>query len=417
MREVASESTAQSAKKQMPEASAIDVVAAWAEEHTATAGRHAFDWGCRSWSLDPIAVRTFFDNAQPTEWAEALGGGLQGRRRASHFALAMAKLSCAGGDHKEESRLGLAVAQDIQSDEPAALRDGWLTALSGVAHQCRACAPPLQEELALALLDLSFRALADLDIRFAQTGNIAPSKKHELDSVVAFLAAAEDVLGYPHSELTQDLARRQRARKVNKKAGPQKPFFNKHRNALVDTWAKHREAWFRARYEMKFEQAPPEPFMLRSDSTPSGWQMLPEVRRAFNPEDHRAFRRDMEAMYRRDQNLPAKGEGWVSQTHLANCVAEALPHLEVLREASPPWLGRQRLDVFVPALNLAIEYQGEQHYLPLDHWGGEQGLQDRRIMDDAKRKACANASVTLIEWNYNTPITLEAVKARLASVL
>ena len=52
--------------------------------------------------------------------------------------------------------------------------------------------------------------------------------------------------------------------------------------------------------------------------------------------------------------------------------------------------------VFVPALKLAIEYQGEQHYLPLEHWGGEQGLKDRQAMDKTKRLACQEADIRLL---------------------
>ncbi len=121
----------------------------------------------------------------------------------------------------------------------------------------------------------------------------------------------------------------------------------------------------------------------------------------------------MRALYRQRQGLPAKGEGWVSETYLAKCVEKVLSGRQVIREARAKWLGQQRLDVFVPDLKLAIEYQGEQHYFPLEHWGGEQGLEDRQAMDKAKREACSKAGITLIEWSYKTPITEETVQAAL----
>jgi len=43
-----------------------------------------------------------------------------------------------------------------------------------------------------------------------------------------------------------------------------------------------------------------------------------------------------------------------------------------LREASPEWLGRMRLDIYLPELHLALEHQGEQHYRPIGVFGGEE---------------------------------------------
>jgi len=144
--------------------------------------------------------------------------------------------------------------------------------------------------------------------------------------------------------------------------------------------------------------------------------MKDEVRRIFDPRDHRDFRADMERLYRQQQGLPAKGEGWLQQTYLAKCVRGVLAGCEIVLEARPRWLGRQRLDMFVPTLNLAIEYQGEQHYLPLDHLGAEQGLKDRQALDKAKREACERAGVHLVEWHYRTPISVKSVRAALVVV-
>jgi hypothetical protein len=122
----------------------------------------------------------------------------------------------------------------------------------------------------------------------------------------------------------------------------------------------------------------------------------------------------MEARYRAELDLPARGEGWVSEIHLVRCVEAVLPGVEIVRQARPPWLdARQSLDVFIPSLELAIEYQGEQHYLALDHWGGEAGLADRRELDERKRDACLRAGIRLIEWRYDEPVSVGAVRARL----
>src|SRR5688572_26691703 len=44
------------------------------------------------------------------------------------------------------------------------------------------------------------------------------------------------------------------------------------------------------------------------------------------------------------------------------------------------------LDVFVEDLKLAFEYQGEQHYKPVYHMGGD--FETQKTIDKEKREAC-----------------------------
>ena len=80
------------------------------------------------------------------------------------------------------------------------------------------------------------------------------------------------------------------------------------------------------------------------------------------------------------------GEGWVSETLLYRLVATMFAEYQVIREATPDWLGKQRLDIFIPDLNIAIEYQGEQHYRPVELFGGNEGFKKTRERDRIKKK-------------------------------
>ena len=57
---------------------------------------------------------------------------------------------------------------------------------------------------------------------------------------------------------------------------------------------------------------------------------------------------------------------------------------KILRHYRPDWLDRLELDIYIPSLKLAFEYQGQQHFHPLHVWGGEKALQDLRFRDAHK---------------------------------
>ena len=42
------------------------------------------------------------------------------------------------------------------------------------------------------------------------------------------------------------------------------------------------------------------------------------------------------------------------------------------------WLENQSIDIFIPSQNLAIEYQGPQHFVAIDFFGGEDGLSETK---------------------------------------
>jgi hypothetical protein len=72
-----------------------------------------------------------------------------------------------------------------------------------------------------------------------------------------------------------------------------------------------------------------------------------------------------------------------------------------------------QLDVFVPNLNLAFEYQGEQHFFPIEHWGGERAFVFGLKRDDEKRVACQENGIKLVEIDYNWDRTEEFVRNKL----
>lgn len=102
---------------------------------------------------------------------------------------------------------------------------------------------------------------------------------------------------------------------------------------------------------------------------------------------------------------------WKHELSLFHAVRGLYP--DTLYQYRPDWLGRQSLDLYIPSLSTAIEYQGVQHYLPVEFFGGEEALSQRRDLDRVKKELCEANSVRLIEWPYSVDPTDKNVRKML----
>src|ERR1019366_4823380 len=98
-----------------------------------------------------------------------------------------------------------------------------------------------------------------------------------------------------------------------------------------------------------------------------------------------------------DLGLPQIGEGWISEADLYYRVKRLFPDEEVVHHGRTTWLGRQHLDIWMSARNVAIEYQGEQHFMEITLFGGAEGLARTQQRDARKRTLCGANGVRLIE--------------------
>ncbi|MBR2123240.1 MAG: hypothetical protein IJ930_10015 [Lachnospiraceae bacterium] len=91
---------------------------------------------------------------------------------------------------------------------------------------------------------------------------------------------------------------------------------------------------------------------------------------------------------------------WKHELTLFKAVRRLYP--DTLCQYRPEWLGRQSLDIYIPSLRTAIEYQGIQHYMPVEFFGGEEALIQRKELDRQKKQLCEDNGVRLVEWPYDT---------------
>lgn len=108
---------------------------------------------------------------------------------------------------------------------------------------------------------------------------------------------------------------------------------------------------------------------------------------------------------------------WVKEAEMYRIVKLLFPDHLVFREASPPWLGRQRFDVFLPQIPLVLEYQGAQHYEAVGAFGGEDALARTIERDALKKLRCAENQVALVYIKHSDPLTVTSLRSRLRRFL
>lgn len=61
-------------------------------------------------------------------------------------------------------------------------------------------------------------------------------------------------------------------------------------------------------------------------------------------------------------------------------------------------------DFYLPEFNICIEYDGKQHYEPIEYFGGPNSLKSQNIKDEIKNKFCQENGIRLIRIRYDENI-------------
>lgn len=92
------------------------------------------------------------------------------------------------------------------------------------------------------------------------------------------------------------------------------------------------------------------------------------------------------------------------QAYLYKKLSEEFQNETILYEVGNrvvSWLEGQRFDMYLPKYNIAIEYNGPQHYMPIKRLGGEIQYKKTLMRDQSKREKCKNNNCTLYELKYD----------------
>lgn len=105
-----------------------------------------------------------------------------------------------------------------------------------------------------------------------------------------------------------------------------------------------------------------------------------------------------------------------NQTKIFNILCNNFPNVEILYEVGNkvvPWINNLRFDMYIPEYNIAIEYDGQQHFIPIKWFGGEEKLKLVQERDNRKNILCAENGCKLfrIPYNYTNQFLQDILKS------
>lgn len=107
-----------------------------------------------------------------------------------------------------------------------------------------------------------------------------------------------------------------------------------------------------------------------------------------------------------------------TQSSLADILGKLFPDIKIFQDFYGfEWLKygkrRQEIDIWIPDLKLAVEYDGGQHFKAVDYFGGREGLIKQKIRDLNKNKLISKHGKEIkyfIRFNYKDKINEEFVR-------
>jgi hypothetical protein len=98
--------------------------------------------------------------------------------------------------------------------------------------------------------------------------------------------------------------------------------------------------------------------------------------------------------------------GNVSRNKLLKKLELEFKETTIIIEGKPDWLisskitNPQSLDIYFPDNNIAIEYQGDQHFIPINFFGGEKSHKYLKELDERKYNLCLSNGCKLYYFTY-----------------
>jgi hypothetical protein len=119
--------------------------------------------------------------------------------------------------------------------------------------------------------------------------------------------------------------------------------------------------------------------------------------------------------FRISKGLPKIGEGWLSETELFQKIKNHFYREKVKQHGKPKWLGRQHVDIWIPKYRIGIEFQGKQHYEPIEYFGGMETFKKNQERDLRKKDFFKKNNAHLIEVTHG--YDLESLTKKIENII
>lgn len=108
---------------------------------------------------------------------------------------------------------------------------------------------------------------------------------------------------------------------------------------------------------------------------------------------------------------------WKTEEIVFNFTKKLYPSYKVIYQHRPHFLkskkgGQLSYDIFISGIDVAIEYQGKQHFEPIDFFGGEDAFKRNLERDEEKRELSAQHGVKLVYINYWETVTPQLIREK-----
>lgn len=103
---------------------------------------------------------------------------------------------------------------------------------------------------------------------------------------------------------------------------------------------------------------------------------------------------------------------------LLKIVKDLFPNHKVVLEYNVADRGSLFIDIYLPRLKLAFEFDGEQHHKYVEHFHGDrQGFIKAQKRDHQKDELCEQKGITMIRVGYNEELTRDVVLSKVEEAL
>ncbi len=112
---------------------------------------------------------------------------------------------------------------------------------------------------------------------------------------------------------------------------------------------------------------------------------------------------------------------WKSEQLVYELTKKLYKKYTVLYQHRPFFLksekGQMSYDIFICGLDVAIEYQGKQHFEPVDIFGGEEHFKEQTYRDKLKKHLSEQNGITLVYINYWEDISSDLIREKVTLAL